>query len=154
MASLENKMRKLQNFLLMSPGRNRLYPLLFTACVAGYVWVAIGRFNSFHLGKPIEVCLMKRLFHIPCPSCGSTRSILSLLKGNFIEALNFNPLGYLVAGSLLILPVWILVDVVGNTDTLYCAYRNFETFIQKKLIVLPLVILLMVNWVWNIWKGL
>jgi len=38
------------------------------------------------------VCLFKRVTHVPCLSCGSTRAALELLHGRPIEAWLMNPL--------------------------------------------------------------
>ena len=37
-------------------------------------------------------CLFKFAFDIPCPGCGMTRAYLSLIKLDFIAALNFHPM--------------------------------------------------------------
>lgn len=37
-------------------------------------------------------CPIITMFHIPCPSCGSTRAFAALSEMRFIDALRFNPL--------------------------------------------------------------
>jgi hypothetical protein len=37
-------------------------------------------------------CPVMTLFHIPCPSCGSTRAFAALSELRLFEALRFNPL--------------------------------------------------------------
>jgi hypothetical protein len=37
-------------------------------------------------------CPVRMLFHIPCPSCGSTRGFAALSELRFLDALRFNPL--------------------------------------------------------------
>ncbi|MGN1317752.1 MAG: DUF2752 domain-containing protein [Lachnospirales bacterium] len=39
----------------------------------------------------IPKCPYYSLFHIYCPGCGSTRAVMSLLKGDFILSLRCNP---------------------------------------------------------------
>lgn len=47
-------------------------------------------------------CSFKRMFGIPCPNCGMTRSVLLTLHGHLGEALRMNPAGtLLVAGTVL-----------------------------------------------------
>ena len=60
---------------------------------------------------------MKNLTRIPCPSCGSTRSVASIFEGNFREAILLNPLGYVIFFSLLILPIWIIMDLYKKNDS-------------------------------------
>ncbi len=42
-----------------------------------------------------ESCWLKRLTGLECPGCGLTRSMICLVHGNFLEAWDFNPGGYL-----------------------------------------------------------
>ena len=80
--------------------RNKLYLFLSILCTSGYFWM------YFNLTKnPIintEVCLFKHVTKIPCPSCGSSRSITQIIKGNIQQALYLNPLGFISAFILLI----------------------------------------------------
>lgn len=47
------------------------------------------------------LCLFRSLTGLPCPFCGTTRSIGSILQGDFGSALGLNPLGFLVmAGAV------------------------------------------------------
>ena len=46
---------------------------------------------------PFEICTLKRIFGIPCPSCGLTRSIVYLSHFQFQKAFDLNPLGTFTA---------------------------------------------------------
>jgi len=48
---------------------------------------------------------MRLLFHIPCPSCGSTRALAALSRFDFVAALCFNPLVTLCLPFCLIMPI-------------------------------------------------
>lgn len=41
----------------------------------------------------IRPCLFYGLFHVPCPGCGITRSLICLVKGDVTGSLNYNPIG-------------------------------------------------------------
>ena len=41
------------------------------------------------------LCMFRNITGLPCPFCGTTRSIGHILIGNFESALRLNPLGYL-----------------------------------------------------------
>ena len=127
---------------------------MIIACVAGYIWLYIGITNEQSVFKPVEVCFIKHFTNIPCPSCGSTRAILSLTKGNFNEAFNINPMGFLVAFIMLFTPLWILVDVVAKKNTLFTFYQKMDTYLKRPKIAIPLLIIVVINWIWNINKGL
>ena len=79
------------NFILVLLSRNKLYYLLTIACIAGYSWLYFSMNSNQSQQGGFEVCLIKHVTDIPCPSCGSTRSVVSLVQGNFIDALYMNP---------------------------------------------------------------
>jgi hypothetical protein len=133
--------------------RRNLYFLLITACLTGYVWL------YFNIGRQPEinsadVCMIKHATGIPCPSCGSTRSIISLVQGNFIQSILINPMGLIILLIMLLAPIWILFDLVIRKDTLFKAYNQIESILKKREIAIPLIVLVIINWIWNITKGL
>ena len=138
----------------MTLDRNKLYLILFIACLAGYIWLYFSITKNITENNSAEVCLIKHVTNIPCPSCGSTRSVISFTKGDFIVALNINQIGYLVAIIMLIAPIWILADNVRNTKTLFDFYQKIETYLKRPKIAIPLILLVIINWIWNITKGL
>lgn len=138
----------------MTLDRKKLYLILFIACLAGYIWLYFSITKNIAENNSAEVCLIKHVTNIPCPSCGSTRSVISLTKGDFIGALNINPIGYLVAIIMLIAPIWILVDTIRNAKTLFDFYQKIEFYLKQPKIAIPLILLVIINWIWNITKGL
>jgi len=59
------------------------------------VWLALGGavlWLGTYLGSPLQLCLFKQLTHLPCPTCGFTRSTLCLLHGRLGQAWLYNPL--------------------------------------------------------------
>ncbi len=135
-------------------GRNKLYVLLSTACAAGYIWLMLTYHRTVSLSLEPGVCLFKRVTGIPCPSCGSTRSVLSFLKGDVVDAILWNPFGILLILILLVSPFWIIYDVISRKDTLYRFYNRTELFFKRTWIAIPAILLVLLNWVWNIAKGL
>lgn len=134
--------------------RNKLYSILLIACVAGYIWLYYSITSNVTENKSVEVCLIKHATNIPCPSCGSTRSIISLTKGNFVEAFDLNPIGYIVAFIMLISPVWIISDLILKNNSLFKCYQIIESHLKKPKYAIPLILLVIINWFWNITKGL
>lgn len=134
--------------------RNRLYAMLLIACVAGYIWLYYSITSNVTENKSLDICLIKIATNIPCPSCGSTRSVVSLIKGNFVKAFKLNPIGYIIAFIMLITPIWIIVDIILRKNSLYVCYQKTEHEIKKPKYAIPLTLLVIINWVWNITKGL
>jgi Protein of unknown function (DUF2752) len=53
-------------------------------------------------------CGIARMIHIPCASCGTTRTVAALLRGEFASALRLNPIGALTA------PLFVALAVCGT----------------------------------------
>ena len=102
--------------------RNRLYVLLSTACIAGYIWLAVNYHQQVVQSQALGICIFKRLTGIPCPSCGTTRSVIAIVKGNLNGGIYWNPFGFLITGILIISPLWIAYDLLTRNSTLQKAY--------------------------------
>jgi len=136
----------------MITSRNKLYAILITACLAGYIWIYFGLQTNNKSG--FEGCYIKQLTNIPCPSCGSTRSIILLIKGDFLKALITNPLGYLIAAIMFMLPIWITIDIITKNKSLFEFYKKIENILRIRKYSIPLILIVILNWIWNITKGL
>jgi hypothetical protein len=134
--------------------RNKLYIILILACLTGYIWLYLSIHPTSSGFDEVGVCIIKHTTNIPCPSCGSTRSIISLLMGNIKEAFLINPFGIIVAGIMVILPLWISTDLIRRKQTLLVQYNKMELFLKKPQHSIPLILLVIINWIWNIAKGL
>ncbi len=138
----------------MSLTRNRFNLYLFLACLVGYCWLAlVGALRPEEVGKRYDLCLIRHFAHVPCPSCGSTRAVLALIQGDLAGALYWNPIGFVIFAILIVAPFWIGYDLLLKKDTLFQFYRFFETTLCRKWVATPAIILLLLNWAWNICKG-
>lgn len=131
--------------------RNKLYSLLLIACFAGYGYLY---YNIENLpSEAFRVCIIKNATGYPCPSCGATRAVSLLLEGNIIESIALNPFGILVAIIMTVFPVWVLTDVIQKKDSFYKAYKKTESLIRKPWLASVLILLVLLNWIWNIYKN-
>jgi hypothetical protein len=138
----------------MIKNRNTLYLMLLVTCTVGYIWTFINMQDAGIDHLPAEVCLFKYVTNIPCPSCGATRAVVSLLAGDYLAALTINPMGILIALIMLLAPVWVVADLFCGANSLFRFYRRVELFLQRPQYFVPLVALVILNWVWGINKGL
>ncbi len=135
--------------------RKKLYILFLSLSLAGYGWLACNVITASGEGGPPAFCLFKEVTGLPCPSCGATRSVLLLGRGDFEAALLLNPLGFLLVAGLLVIPFWLGYDIVRRRESFYRRYNAIEEFLrQKKWVVFAAGIFLLINWAWNITKGL
>jgi len=134
--------------------RNKLYNILLIACTAGYIWLYYCITNQEIQTKSIDICFIKHLTNTPCPSCGSTRSVIALFQGKYKNSLMTNPLGIFLAIIMSIAPFWILFDKITKKNTLFNFYKKIEEILKKPRYAIPLIFLVIINWIWNITKGL
>jgi hypothetical protein len=99
-----------------------------------------------------DVCLFHRVTGLPCPSCGSTHSVLHIAQLHFGDALHDNPIGFLLAAGMIIFPFWILYDIASRKSSFYHFYNIMEICIRKRWVTVMLICLFTANWVWNIYK--
>ncbi len=67
------------------------------------LWTTLGGANlllSAATGRPVQLCLLKRVTGWPCPTCGFTRGALALLQGHPVQGWLYNPLLFSALGLL------------------------------------------------------
>ena len=134
--------------------RKRLYLLVWIAGMAGISWIAANLLIPRLASADTHFCLFRMITGIPCPACGSTRSILSLLHGDLAGLLYWNPLGMVLLAAMIIFPLWVLADWVRDKSSFLRFYRRFEKTVSTKWFLFPALTLIILNWTWNIVKGL
>jgi hypothetical protein len=132
--------------------KNKLYLFVLAACTSGYIYLLYNLYYS--KSNQFSVCMIKNVTGFPCPSCGTTRAVQLLFKGDYTASILTNPFGIIVCGSMLFLPFWIVFDVLLKKHSFYTFYNKTECLLKRKKIAIPLIILVVLNWIWNINKGL
>ncbi|WP_314248161.1 DUF2752 domain-containing protein [Capnocytophaga leadbetteri] len=129
------------------------YIFIILLCAMAWGWL-LGQqvMQSHNVG--LTVCTLKAVTGYPCPSCGTTRSASALIAGRWQEGLYTNPLGGVVLVWLIITTLWLLYDALVWRNTLQQAYKRAARILQKRYVWIPLAVLIALNWVWNIQKGL
>lgn len=128
--------------------RTKRYLFLLMVCAAGITWFFLNRGKNPVINQPF--CLFKSLTTLPCPSCGTTRSVNALVSGNLTEAWYANPFGFVVLPIMFILPLWIVLDFLFHTNSLLRSYSATETLLKKKPLAVILIMLVLVNWARNL----
>jgi hypothetical protein len=120
----------------------------------GFGWLLYHLWGSQQAHPAVEVCVFKAVSGIPCPSCGTTRAMISVSQGQLLQAVKINPLGLLLAPMLFFLPVWVLSDLLLKRNSLFIFYQKTEVWLNGSKWTLVLIGLVLFNWIWNISKGL
>jgi hypothetical protein len=132
--------------------RNRLYTIVMIGTISGLFYFLYSFYRNPETG--ISWCLFKNATGYPCPSCGTTRAMKHLVQAEFYKALVTNPLSYLMALVLFIVPVWVGYDAITRKSGFFQWYQNGETLIRKRPIAFLFIGLILANWIWNIFKKL
>ena len=134
----------------MSKDRS-IYILLSSLSFLGLTWTFK---NLIQGGGSISYCPIKYITGFPCPACGSTRSVVQIVQGDFVDGFLLNPLGYVITVFLFVIPFWVIMDITAKKNTLPKVYRQSLDTIRKRAVAIPLIITIIGNWLWNINKGL
>ncbi|MDI6402611.1 DUF2752 domain-containing protein [Balneolaceae bacterium ANBcel3] len=136
---------------MISP--STFYRFFSALSVAAYIWVAFLWFAGSDK-TTITLCPVKLSTGYPCPSCGTSTSVLLLLKGEMIPALLANPLGYLAFALMVFIPLWLLFDLFFKKTSLYHIFFYAERIIKEnKGLLFLFILLIVVNWLWNLYKA-
>ncbi len=111
--------------------------------VSGVVW----GMSKLHLDIPL--CPVKAITGLPCPGCGGMRAFRLLRGGRVDEALSLNPLSVVVIAFLCVSGVWLAADIVRDRDS----YLRFITRRWPRGVVVAVLAVIVLNWAWNIYKG-
>jgi hypothetical protein len=129
------------------------YGLMTVFSLLGFVWILLNQFANQTVKIP-SVCIFKNVTSLPCPSCGSTRSLISLMTGGFREAFYLNPFGYIIFIFLTIAPIWIFLDYLLKRESLFNVFQLIQHKFQKRAYQLVFILIILSNWIWNIGKGI
>jgi len=80
--------------------------------------------------------------------------VLSFLDGELMNALIWNPFGIIIVLYLVVTPFWLIFDLLKKADSLYHFYYRAEQLLKRRWVAIPLILLVIINWIWNIYKGL
>lgn len=136
----------------MSDRRFKFFAILLV--VSGYAWLAYN-WSTNQEQEQHSLCIIKYVTGYPCPACGTTRSVILLAKGDMVNALQTNPFGLIAAGFLLLAPFWLCYDFLKKKNATWLTFRWAEKQIQSNSVIyISLIVLVAVNWIWNVFKDL
>lgn len=135
--------------------KKQLYSIILILSFIAIAWISVHLISwNSERKMSFEVCYFKKATGFSCPSCGSTRAAVSIFKGDFKQALFWNPLGYLLVLIVVVLPPWILVDIVLKKSSFYVYFQKSIQKIKKPKVFSVLICFLIINWIWNLIKNI
>jgi len=64
-----------------------------------------------------------------------------------------NPLGIVLAIIMVMVPILMIFDSVFKRQILFDWYQKAEKIVRIKWVAISLIILIVANWIWNIYKN-
>ena len=104
--------------------------------------VALGQWYRHATGSRLDTCLFHRLTGWPCPTCGTTRGLLALARGDWRTSFAWNPLvmsGFLVA----------VLATAGRVLTARTLEIELSP-VERRVLIGAGLMVLAVNWAWLI----
>ncbi len=134
--------------------KKHIHILLLLSCFVGYTWLYLNYTFFQHSNDFHTACLFKNVTSLPCPSCGITRAILVLLNGDFLGSISINPLGFVMFLILSLTPIIVITDWIKKGNLVTKIYNQTNILMSHKKIAFPFFTLIIMNWIWNIFKHL
>ena len=136
----------------MFASRTKAYLFFIVTSILGFIWVGLEQKGYNKNGFLANICLFKKATGFPCPSCGTTRSVVYIINGEYESAFQYNPLGYIVLFIMVAAPGWIVFDVIYKKATFLYVFHKTELFLRRRWVAVFCILFVIVNWVWNIYK--
>lgn len=100
-------------------------------------------------GIELPRCVFKTLTGLPCPSCGVTRAVIALSRGQLGQGLFMNPLAAIACGAALLYFVYAAAVLALRLPRL----RPVLTPAGGRALRVATVAAIAINWVWLIATG-
>jgi hypothetical protein len=113
-----------------------LWAIVLAAAWAAAVAAAWG--VSAWTAQPVTTCLFKRVTGLPCPTCGSGRAALALLRGDVMGAWLYNPLTVTLGAAAAI------VLATGSVTRKWPTFRLSKS--QKRWLWVASALAVAANW--------
>ena len=101
------------------------------------------------LGLPLPVCYFHEWTGLPCPSCGATRLVESMLSGDLLGAARWNPLLFLVLAGVALWAVLSTARLLLGLPAWRVELRSGERLALRLLAGAAIA----AGWAYLVWNG-
>lgn len=116
-----NRLKKLKEIIK----NNRYLKLLLIQLAILLVLVFIFAFVKSSLVNIIPHCIWQENYGFYCPSCGSTRCVISFINGDFSYAFYYNPFTFILIIYLFLLDLLYIINTILNKKFLKFFYPKW-----------------------------
>ena len=90
---------------------------------------------AFLLGSAHVPCGFARIFHMPCPGCGSTRAMLGLASGDLDALVRYNPFAPVMTALVLLLAVQAVMSVLATGTLRDVGHGRIGTVVSRGMMI-------------------
>ena len=98
---------------------------------------------------PVMLCPFKEITGLPCPTCGATRMVHSLLDFHILEAFYYNP-GLMLGG--IVFGVWCMYGLYSQLSGR--AIRIRLSRVEGHFIRAAVILIVLLNWIYLVIAGI
>ena len=120
------------------------------------LWLLVGGASLCLLGVALATpgiqlprCAFKTITGLPCPTCGLTRTIIALSRGDVGRAVFMNPLAAIVCAAGLLYLLYAAAVLALRLPR----FRPTVSAVGARRLRIGAVVLIATNWVWLIASG-
>jgi uncharacterized protein DUF2752 len=120
------------------------------------LWLLVGSASLCLLGVALAtpgiqlpLCGFKTITGLPCPTCGITRTVIALSRGDLSRGLFMNPLAAILCGAGLLYLLYAAVVLALRLPR----FRPTVTAPGARRLRIAAVTVLALNWIWLIATG-
>ena len=100
-------------------------------------------------GIELPRCVFKTVTGLPCPSCGVTRAVIALSRGQLAHGLFMNPLAAIACGAALVYLAYAAAVLAFRLPR----FRPVLSPAGARVVRIATVAVIGVNWIWLIATG-
>ena len=87
------------------------------------------------LGSVHVPCGFARMFHMPCPGCGSTRAMLALASGDLHALVRYNPFAPFMTALVVLLAVQAVMSVLSTGTLREVGQGRIGTVVSRGMVL-------------------